>query len=129
MTMSYLTQMLGIGGTKISCPPPPALLLPSRSCAAFRDMSPQRSAAFAHDVIRITLWVLLPMCLTYAHFLVSQGVIQNMSDYLTVTTLAGDSQSIAMGPVASQEAVKLLGTNGGGFFNVNSAHPFENPTP
>ena len=52
-----------------------------------------------------------------------------MSDYLTVTTLAGDSQSIAMGPVASQEAVKLLGTNGGGFFNVNSAHPFENPTP
>lgn len=84
---------------------------------------------FAHDVIRITLWVLLPMCLTYALFLVSQGVIQNMSDYLTVTTLAGDSQSIAMGPVASQEAVKLLGTNGGGFFNVNSAHPFENPTP
>ena len=80
-------------------------------------------------MIRITLWVLLPMCLTYALFLVSQGVIQNMSDYLTVTTLAGDSQSIAMGPVASQEAVKLLGTNGGGFFNVNSAHPFENPTP
>lgn len=128
MTMSYLTQMLGMGVQNFLS----AATGLAVAFALMRGFSRHESSTigcFAHDVIRITLWVLLPMCLTYALFLVSQGVIQNMSDYLTVTTLAGDSQSIAMGPVASQEAVKLLGTNGGGFFNVNSAHPFENPTP
>ena len=128
MTMSYLTQMLGMGVQNFLS----AATGIAVAFALMRGFSRPESSTigcFAHDVIRITLWVLLPMCLTYALFLVSQGVIQNMSDYLTVTTLAGDSQSIAMGPVASQEAVKLLGTNGGGFFNVNSAHPFENPTP
>lgn len=128
MTMSYLTQMLGMGVQNFLS----AATGITVAFALMRGFSRHESSTigcFAHDVIRITLWVLLPMCLTYALFLVSQGVIQNMSDYLTVTTLAGDSQSIAMGPVASQEAVKLLGTNGGGFFNVNSAHPFENPTP
>jgi len=128
MTMSYLTQMLGMGVQNFLS----AATGIAVAFALMRGCSRHESSTigcFAHDVIRITLWVLLPMCLTYALFLVSQGVIQNMSDYLTVTTLAGDSQSIAMGPVASQEAVKLLGTNGGGFFNVNSAHPFENPTP
>ena len=128
MTMSYLTQMLGTGVQNFLS----AATGIAVAFALMRGFSRHESSTigcFAHDVIRITLWVLLPMCLTYALFLVSQGVIQNMSDYLTVTTLAGDSQSIAMGPVASQEAVKLLGTNGGGFFNVNSAHPFENPTP
>ena len=128
MTMSYLTQMLGMGVQNFLS----AATGIAVAFALMRGFSRHESSTigcFAHDVIRITLWVLLPMCLTYALFLVSQGVIQNMSDYLTVTTLAGDSQSIAMGPVASQEAVKLLGTNGGGFFNVNSAHPFENPTP
>lgn len=128
MTMSYLTQMLGMGVHNFLS----AATGIAVAFALMRGFSRHESSTigcFAHDVIRITLWVLLPMCLTYALFLVSQGVIQNMSDYLTVTTLAGDSQSIAMGPVASQEAVKLLGTNGGGFFNVNSAHPFENPTP
>ena len=128
MTMSYLTQMLGMGVQNVLS----AATGIAVAFALMRGFSRHESSTigcFAHDVIRITLWVLLPMCLTYALFLVSQGVIQNMSDYLTVTTLAGDSQSIAMGPVASQEAVKLLGTNGGGFFNVNSAHPFENPTP
>lgn len=128
MTMSYLTQMLGMGVQNFLS----AAAGIAVAFALMRGFSRHESSTigcFAHDVIRITLWVLLPMCLTYALFLVSQGVIQNMSDYLTVTTLAGDSQSIAMGPVASQEAVKLLGTNGGGFFNVNSAHPFENPTP
>lgn len=128
MTMSYLTQMLGMGVQNFLS----AATSIAVAFALMRGFSRHESSTigcFAHDVIRITLWVLLPMCLTYALFLVSQGVIQNMSDYLTVTTLAGDSQSIAMGPVASQEAVKLLGTNGGGFFNVNSAHPFENPTP
>lgn len=128
MTMSYLTQMLGMGVQNFLS----AATGIAVAFALMRGFSRHESSTigcFAHDVIRITLWVLLPMCLTHALFLVSQGVIQNMSDYLTVTTLAGDSQSIAMGPVASQEAVKLLGTNGGGFFNVNSAHPFENPTP
>ena len=128
MTMSYLTQMLGMGVQNFLS----AATGIAVAFALMRGFSRHESSTigcFAHDVIRITLWVLLPMCLTYALFLVSQGVIQNMSDYLTVTTLAGDSQAIAMGPVASQEAVKLLGTNGGGFFNVNSAHPFENPTP
>lgn len=128
MTMSYLTQMLGMGVQNFLS----AATGIAVAFALMRGFSRHESSTigcFAHDVIRITLWVLLPMCLTYALFLVSQGVTQNMSDYLTVTTLAGDSQSIAMGPVASQEAVKLLGTNGGGFFNVNSAHPFENPTP
>ena len=128
MTMSYLTQMLGMGVQNFLS----AATGIAVAFALMRGFSRHESSTigcFAHDVIRITLWVLLPMCLTYALFLVSQGVIQNMSDYLTVTTLAGDSQSIAMGPVASQEAVKILGTNGGGFFNVNSAHPFENPTP
>ena len=128
MTMSYLTQMLGMGVQNFLS----AATGIAVAFALMRGFSRHESSTigcFAHDVIRITLWVLLPMCLTYALFLVSQGVIQNMSDYLTVTTLAGDSQSIAMGPVASQEAVKLLGTNGGGLFNVNSAHPFENPTP
>ena len=128
MTMSYLTQMLGMGVQNFLS----AATGIAVAFALMRGFSRHESSTigcFAHDVILITLWVLLPMCLTYALFLVSQGVIQNMSDYLTVTTLAGDSQSIAMGPVASQEAVKLLGTNGGGFFNVNSAHPFENPTP
>lgn len=80
------------------------------------------------DLIHISLYVLLPICFIYALFLVSQGVLQNFDAYKEVITLAGDKQSIAMGPVASQEAIKLLGTNGGGFFNTNSSHPFENPT-
>lgn len=79
------------------------------------------------DLTRIVVWVLLPVCVLYALFLLSQGVIQNFEPYQTVSTLAGGHQTIAMGPVASQEAIKLFGTNGGGFFNVNSAHPFENP--
>ncbi len=81
------------------------------------------------DVTRATLYILLPMCLVYSLFLVSQGVPQNFNPYTAVTTLEGAKQSIAQGPVASQESIKMLGTNGGGFFNANSAHPFENPNP
>ncbi|NOJ80318.1 potassium-transporting ATPase subunit KdpA [Myxococcus xanthus] len=81
------------------------------------------------DVMNATLYVLLPLCLVYALFLVSQGVLQNFTPYAQVVTLEGASQTLAQGPVASQEAIKTLGTNGGGFFNANSAHPFENPTP
>jgi K+-transporting ATPase ATPase A chain len=81
------------------------------------------------DVTRSTLYVLLPISLVYALFLVAQGVPQNFNAYTAVTTLEGAKQTIGQGPVASQEAIKMLGTNGGGFFNANSAHPFENPNP
>jgi len=84
---------------------------------------------FWRDLTRAVLWVLLPASLVLALILVSQGVIQNFGPYVTVHTLEGATQTLPTGPVASQEAVKLLGTNGGGFFGANSAHPFENPTP
>jgi potassium-transporting ATPase potassium-binding subunit len=83
---------------------------------------------FWSDLVRTVLWVLLPLSVLVALVLVFQGSIQNFSHYLGFNGLAGLPQTIAMGPVASQEAIKLLGTNGGGFFNTNSAHPFENPT-
>src|SRR6202020_2616275 len=84
---------------------------------------------FWHDLIRTCLYVLLPLSIIGAIVLISQGAIQNFTTYLHATGLtSGGSQTIAMGPAASQEAIKMLGTNGGGFFNVNSAHPFENPT-
>ncbi|MBB6052209.1 potassium-transporting ATPase subunit KdpA [Armatimonas rosea] len=85
--------------------------------------------SFWVDVTRATLCVLLPGCFVYALFLVSQGVPQNFDAYTKVTTLEGTAQTLAQGPVASQECIKMLGTNGGGFFNANSAHPYENPTP
>ena len=81
------------------------------------------------DLVRGTLYLLLPLALVLALVLTQQGVIQNVSHYVMATTVEGVKQVLAMGPVASQEAIKELGTNGGGFFNANSAHPFENPTP
>ncbi len=81
------------------------------------------------DLLRVHLYVLLPLCLFYALFLVSQGVIQNFMQPTSWATLDGGTQTLVQGPVASQEAIKMLGTNGGGYFNANSAHPFENPTP
>ena len=81
------------------------------------------------DLVRVHLYVLLPLCVLFALFLASQGVIQNLAHPITWTTLDGASQTLVQGPVASQEAIKMLGTNGGGYFNANSAHPFENPTP
>jgi K+-transporting ATPase ATPase A chain len=83
---------------------------------------------FWHDLVRTILYVMIPLSVLAAIVLVSQGVIQNVAGYLTVHTITGLTQTIAQGPVASQEAIKMLGTNGGGFFNTNSAHPFENPT-
>ena len=80
------------------------------------------------DVTRCTLYVLLPICIVYALFLVWQGMPQTLGAYVDATTLEGAKQTIAVGPVASQVAIKMLGTNGGGFFNANAAHPFENPT-
>ncbi|MCE9614242.1 MAG: potassium-transporting ATPase subunit KdpA [Lentisphaerae bacterium] len=81
------------------------------------------------DLVRVTYYLLLPLCLVYALFLVSQGMIQNFAPYTAATTLEGRSQTIVQGPMASQVAIKLLGTNGGGYANANAAHPFENPTP
>ncbi|HXQ28611.1 MAG TPA: potassium-transporting ATPase subunit KdpA [Gemmatimonadales bacterium] len=88
-----------------------------------------RLGNFWADVVRGTLYLFLPLSAVFALLLVQQGAIQNFAHYITATTLEGAKQVIAMGPVASQEAIKQLGTNGGGFFNANSAHPFENPTP
>ncbi|NJD20570.1 MAG: potassium-transporting ATPase subunit A, partial [Gemmatimonadetes bacterium] len=88
-----------------------------------------RIGNFWVDLVRGTLYVFLPLSLVLALALVQQGVIQNLHPYVTATTLEGAKQVLAMGPVASQEAIKQLGTNGGGFFNANAAHPFENPTP
>ncbi len=81
------------------------------------------------DLIRGLLYVMIPACIVIALFFVSQGALQNFNAYVELTTVEGRPQILAMGPVASQEAIKMLGTNGGGFFNANSAHPFENPTP
>ncbi|MBC8136730.1 MAG: potassium-transporting ATPase subunit KdpA, partial [Fibrella sp.] len=94
-----------------------------------KDMRPNGIGNFYVDATRATLYVLLPICLVYALFLVAQGVPQNFLPYTEVTTIEGATQKIAQGPVASQEAIKMLGTNGGGFFNANSSHPFENPNP
>ena len=84
---------------------------------------------FWADIVRATVYVLLPISIVVALFFCSQGMIQNLHPYTTATGLEGTAQTIAQGPVASQEAIKMLGTNGGGFFGANSAHPFENPTP
>jgi K+-transporting ATPase ATPase A chain len=81
------------------------------------------------DLVRVTYYLLLPLCVVFAIFLLSQGMIQNFDAYTKAATLEGTEQVIAQGPMASQVAIKMLGTNGGGFFNANAAHPFENPTP
>ena len=100
--------------------------------ALIRGFARQQANAIGNfwvDMVRATVYVLLPLSLIIALLFCSQGVIQNLHPYTTATTLEGKTQTIAQGPVASQEAIKMLGTNGGGFFNANSAHPFENPTP
>lgn len=155
-TMSYLTQMLALTGQNFfSAATGIAVVF-----ALFRGFAAKSTGVIGNfwvDITRITAWVLLPLSLVFAIFLVGQGVIQNFDSYKDVTTLEvnnyqnakngpdgqplkdakgaavmedakTDRQTLAMGPVASQEAIKLLGTNGGGFFNANSAHPYENPT-
>ena len=127
-TMSYLSQMSQLAMHNFAS----AAVGVSIAIAVIRGIA-RRSAGkignFWVDTVRGTLYILLPFSLVLALLFVQQGVIQNFSSYLTVTTLEGVKQTIAMGPVASQEAIKQFGTNGGGFFNANSAHPFENPTP
>lgn len=127
-TMSYLSQMVGLTVQNfLSAAAGLAVVV-----ALIRGLSRREAKSIGNfwvDLTRSILWILLPMSLVGALLLVSQGVIQNFSSYLTVPTLQGANQTLAMGPVASQEAIKMIGTNGGGFFNANSAHPFENPTP
>jgi K+-transporting ATPase ATPase A chain len=92
------------------------------------DGKPATLGNFWADTTRVTLYLLLPISIVYALYLIASGVPQTLTQQVTATTLEGAKQVIALGPVASQEAIKMLGTNGGGFFNGNSAHPFENPT-
>ena len=94
----------------------------------FTRASTRNVGNFWVDLTRCTLYVLLPICVVLALFLVWQGMPQTLGAYVDATTVEGAKQSIAVGPVASQVAIKMLGTNGGGFFNANAAHPFENPT-
>ena len=126
-TLSYLVQMLGLTHQNfLSAATGIALAL--ALIRGFARASMRTIGNFWVDVTRCTLYVLLPICFIVALFLVWQGIPQTLGDYVEATTLEGAKQTIAVGPVASQVAIKMLGTNGGGFFNANAAHPFENPT-
>ncbi len=131
-TMSYLVQMAGLAwqnfvsaGAGIAV----AFAMARGLTRKVRGAGAATIGNFWVDLTRSVIYVLLPLSILGSVFLVSQGVIQNTEAYRDITTLEGARQTLAMGPVASQEIIKELGTNGGGFFNANSAHPFENPTP
>jgi K+-transporting ATPase ATPase A chain len=126
-TMSYLSQMIGLT-VQNWLSAGVGIVVAVALVRGLIGRSGKSLGNFWQDLVRTILYVLAPISILGALVLVSQGVIQNFSSYLTAHTITGLTQSIAMGPVASQEAIKMLGTNGGGFFNVNSAHPFENPT-
>ena len=126
-TMSYLSQMIGLT-VQNWLSAGIGIVVAVALVRGIVGRSGKSLGNFWQDLVRTILYVLAPLSVLTAIVLVSQGVIANFSDYLTAHTITGLTQSIAMGPVASQEAIKLLGTNGGGFFNTNSAHPFENPT-
>ena len=127
-TLSYCTQMLGLTVQNfVSAASGMAVMV-----ALIRGIVQKQKDTignFWKDMVRSVLYILLPLALVVAVLLVSQGVVQTFGPTMKVTTLSQGEQSIARGPAASQVAIKQLGTNGGGFFNVNSAHPFENPTP
>jgi potassium-transporting ATPase potassium-binding subunit len=127
-TMSFLVQMIGLTVQNfVSAATGIAVLL-----ALIRGLSRKTTEQLGNfwvDLTRSTIYILLPLAILFSIVLVGQGVIQNFHGYQTVQTLTVKTQEIPMGPVASQIAIKQLGTNGGGFFNANSAHPFENPTP
>lgn len=127
-TMSYLTQMLALTVQNFLSAATGIVVVIVLIRGFARHTAKSVGNAWV-DLTRITLYVLLPLSLLFAVFLISQGVIQNIAAYQNVMTLENTPQTLAMGPVASQEAIKMIGTNGGGFFNANSAHPFENPTP
>jgi potassium-transporting ATPase potassium-binding subunit len=126
-TLSNLSQMLGLTiHNFLSAATGIALAF-----ALFRGFARRQATGvgnFWADATRVTLYLLLPLCIVYAVFLIASGVPQTLAASIDATTLEGAKQSIALGPIASQEAIKMLGTNGGGFLNANSAHPFENPT-
>ncbi len=127
-SLSYLTQMAGLGVQNFLSAAT-GLAVMAALARGFSRKSAAGLGNFWADLVRSTLYVLLPLSLVFAVVLVSQGVVQSFAPYPTATTLAGAEQVIPLGPAASQIAIKQLGTNGGGFFGVNSAHPFENPTP
>src|ERR1700723_1912621 len=126
-TMSYLVQMLGLTHQNFRSAAT-GIALAVALIRGFSRSSMRTIGNFWVDVTRCTLYVLLPICVVYTLFLVWQGIPQTLGAYVDATTLEGAKQTIAVGPVASQVAIKMLGTNGGGFFNANAAHPFENPT-
>jgi K+-transporting ATPase ATPase A chain len=126
-TMSYLVQMLGLTHQNFLSAAT-GIALAVALIRGFSRASVRTVGNFWVDVTRTTLYVLLPICIVYTLFLVWQGIPQTLGPYIEATTLEGAKQTIAVGPVASQVAIKMLGTNGGGFFNANAAHPFENPT-
>jgi K+-transporting ATPase ATPase A chain len=126
-TMSYLVQMLGLTHQNFLSAAT-GIALAVALVRGFSRASMRTIGNFWVDVTRATLYVLLPICIVAALFLVWQGMPQTLGAYVDATTLEGVKQTIAVGPVASQVAIKMLGTNGGGFFNANAAHPFENPT-
>ena len=127
-TMSYFSQMTQLTFHNFASAATGVALAMALARGITRH-SAGRLGNFWVDLVRGTLYLFLPIATLIALLFVQQGVIQNFAHYVTVTTVEGVKQVLAMGPVASQEAIKQLGTNGGGFFNANSAHPFENPTP
>ena len=131
-TMSYLSQMAGLAWHNfISAAAGIAIAVALARGLTRRGegKGPGTIGNFWVDITRATVYILLPLSFVLALFFVSQGMVQNLAPYQQVTTLEGGQQVIAMGPVASQEVIKQLGTNGGGFFSANAAHPFENPNP
>ena len=127
-TMSYLTEMAGLATHNFWSAAAGIVV----AVALIRGIKRTQSATIGNfwvDMTRTLLYILTPACIVYALLLVWQGVPQNLHPYTVVHTVEGGTQTIGQGPVASQEAIKMLGTNGGGFFNANSAHPYENPTP
>jgi K+-transporting ATPase ATPase A chain len=131
-TMSHLTQMMGLAWhnfTSAAAGIGVALAVARGLTRRAGPSGPRTVGNFWVDLVRATVYVLLPVSFAAAIFFVSQGVVQTLSGNVELQTLEGAKQVVTLGPVASQEAIKMLGTNGGGFFNANSAHPFENPTP
>jgi K+-transporting ATPase ATPase A chain len=127
-TMSYLTEMAGLATHNFWSAAAGIVV----AVALIRGIKRTQSTTIGNfwvDMTRTMLYILTPACIVYALLLVWQGVPQNLHPYTVVHTVEGSTQTIGQGPVASQEAIKMLGTNGGGFFNANSAHPYENPTP
>src|SRR5665811_100956 len=126
-TLSYLVQMLGLTHQNFLSAAT-GIVLALALIRGFARASAKTVGNFWVDITRCTLYILMPICVVAALFLVWQGMPQTLGPYVDATTLEGAKQTIAVGPVASQIAIKMLGTNGGGFFNANASHPFEKPT-